>query len=109
MGGEARGSKPNNSELNYMDRVSGAQLAYAAVQVCIKYIDVLVSLRVAIQARFGISSKNRWSEMDGIFNYRKFYYALIELVDDNENVEWRDDLLKYYNMCVFIFEILQLF
>ena len=33
MGGDARGSKPNNSELNHMDQVGGAQLAYAAVQV----------------------------------------------------------------------------
>ena len=31
MGGNVRGSKPNNLELNHMDQVGGAQLAYTAI------------------------------------------------------------------------------
>ena len=33
MGGDACGTRRNNLELNFMDQVGGAQLAYAAVQV----------------------------------------------------------------------------
>ncbi|KAG6375000.1 hypothetical protein JVT61DRAFT_3775 [Boletus reticuloceps] len=84
MGGEARGSKPNNSELNHMEEVGGAHLAYAAVQ-----------------ARFGISSKTRWLEKDKIFDYRKYYYVLADLIDDCDDVEWRDSLFKHYNVLLF--------
>ena len=41
MGGEARGSKPNNSELNLMDQVGGAHLAYAAVLVSTLYFKLI--------------------------------------------------------------------
>ncbi|KAF8119243.1 hypothetical protein EV363DRAFT_1245514 [Boletus edulis] len=82
MGGDARGSKPNNSELVQMDCVEGAHLAYAAVQ-----------------ARFGISSKNRWTEQDGNFDYRNFYYGLIEMIDDYPDV--KATVSKHYNMLLF--------
>lgn len=99
MGGEARGSKPNNSELNLMDQVGGAHLAYAAVLVSTLYlIDTSPILVLLIQARFALSSKSRWAEKDGIFSYRTYYYGLMDLIDECEDVAWKDSLFKHYNM-----------
>jgi hypothetical protein len=53
-----------------------------------------------LQARFGISSQSRWSEKDGCFNYRKFYYIAMDLIDECEDVEWKGGLLKHFNMYV---------
>ena len=53
-----------------------------------------------LQARFGISSQFHWSEKDGYFNYHKFYYVAMDLIDKCEDVEWKERLLKHFNMCV---------
>ncbi|KAF8550588.1 hypothetical protein OG21DRAFT_1487667 [Imleria badia] len=83
-GDDVRGSKPSNSDLHHMDQVGGAQLAYAAVH-----------------ARFGISSKTRWSEKDGALNYRKYYYALMDIIEECEDIVWKEELLKHYNVVLF--------
>ena len=51
-----------------------------------------------LQARFGISSQLRWSEKDGRFNYRNFYYIITDLIDDCDDIKWKEELLKHYNM-----------
>jgi hypothetical protein len=57
---------------------------------CIAHIEVC-------QVRFGISSKNTWTEEDGDFNYRDFYRYIVELIEDlPEDV--REQLLKGWNM-----------
>ena len=56
-----------------------------------------------LQARFGISSQSHWSEKDGRFNYRKFYYVAMDLIDECEDVKWKEGLLKHFNMCVFFY------
>ena len=97
MGGDACGARRNNLELNFMDQVGGAQLAYAAVQVPSESRSQ-AWLILVLKAHFGISSKNRWSEQDGAFNYRKFYYGLMESVDDCTDIAWKDSLTKHYNV-----------
>ena len=56
-----------------------------------------------LQAHFGISLQSRWSEKDGCFNYRKFYYVTMDLIDECKDVEWKEGLLKHFNMCVFFY------
>ncbi|KAF8833642.1 hypothetical protein BDN67DRAFT_916545, partial [Paxillus ammoniavirescens] len=51
------------------------------------------------QVRFGISAKNKWSENDGPFNYRAFYFGVIAAIRDCKTV-WAEDLLKWWNQYV---------
>ena len=50
------------------------------------------------KAQFAISSQTCWGEKDGRFNYCKFYYMIIDLIDECENISWKDELLQHYNM-----------
>jgi hypothetical protein len=49
------------------------------------------------QVRFGISSKNLWTEEDGDFNYCDFYRYIIELIGELPDDD-REQLLKGWNM-----------
>lgn len=51
-----------------------------------------------LQAHFGISSQLCWSEKDGCFNYRKFYYIVMDIINESKDVKWKEELLKHYNM-----------
>ncbi|KIJ11126.1 hypothetical protein PAXINDRAFT_157414 [Paxillus involutus ATCC 200175] len=84
LGEDPRGTHTCNADLHDMDNVEAAHLAYSCVQ-----------------ARFGISAKNRWGETDGPFSYRLFYYTIMEEIEDCVDLEWKDDLLKHYNMLLF--------
>ncbi|KAF9228983.1 hypothetical protein BS17DRAFT_216485 [Gyrodon lividus] len=84
LGGGARSTRPCNAELQVMDKVEAAHIAYACVQ-----------------AHFGISSENKWVEKDGSFSYRLFYYTIVEDIEDCEDLVWKDDILKYYNKLLF--------
>ncbi|KAG1763509.1 hypothetical protein EV702DRAFT_1272533 [Suillus placidus] len=53
------------------------------------------------RVRFGISAKNAWSEIDGAFNYREFYNNIIDLIEDSPDPEWKEELLKAWNMKLF--------
>ncbi|KAG1795446.1 uncharacterized protein HD556DRAFT_1442302 [Suillus plorans] len=54
-----------------------------------------------LQVHFGISAKNTWSEIDGAFNYREFYNNIIELIEDSPDPDWKEDLLKAWNVKLF--------
>ena len=49
---------------------------------------------------FNISSRNRWSEKDGAFNYRNFYYAVLDIIEDCVDKKWTDSLLQFHNQYV---------
>ncbi|KAI9573410.1 hypothetical protein HD554DRAFT_2013309 [Boletus coccyginus] len=72
-----------NAVLHCMDKVEAVHIAYAAVL-----------------AHFGISSQSCWSEKDSHFNYCKFYYIVQDVVDRCEDIKWKEELLKHYNMYV---------
>ncbi|KAG2029384.1 hypothetical protein BDR03DRAFT_880931 [Suillus americanus] len=80
-GGETRATRTCNAALHDMTTVEAAHIAYGCLQV-----------------RFGISAKNAWSEIDGAFNYREFYNNIIELIEDSPDPEWKEDLLKAWNV-----------
>ncbi|KAG1846636.1 hypothetical protein F4604DRAFT_1936308 [Suillus subluteus] len=83
-GGETRATRTCNAALHDMTTVEAAHIAYGCLQV-----------------RFGISAKNAWSEIDGAFNYREFYNNIIELIEDSPDPEWKEDLLKAWNVKLF--------
>jgi hypothetical protein len=57
----------------------------------------LVAYVEVCQVRFGISSKNLWTEEDGDFNYRDFYRYIVELIGELPEDD-REQLLKGWNM-----------
>ncbi|KAG1896790.1 uncharacterized protein F5891DRAFT_983207 [Suillus fuscotomentosus] len=83
-GGETRATRTCNATLHDMTTVEAAHISYGCLQV-----------------RFGISAKNAWSEIDGAFNYREFYNNIIELIEDSPDPEWKEDLLKAWNVKIF--------
>ncbi|KAG2118202.1 uncharacterized protein F5147DRAFT_768334 [Suillus discolor] len=54
-----------------------------------------------VQARFAISNKNKWSEADGEFNNRAFYYNIIDFIRECEDRDWAEGLLKWWNRALF--------
>ncbi|KAG6369478.1 hypothetical protein JVT61DRAFT_14370 [Boletus reticuloceps] len=48
-------------------------------------------------ARFGISSKDQWNEMDGNVNYCDMYKAIIRFLQDAVDKKWKDGLLRWWN------------
>ncbi|KAJ7806652.1 hypothetical protein B0H14DRAFT_2875355, partial [Mycena olivaceomarginata] len=52
---------------------------------------------IAIQARFGVSSQDHWNQMDVDFNYRDFYWSVVDMLQGEEGQE----ILDRFNMKVF--------
>lgn len=44
-----------------------------------------------------ISSAEKWSDQDGLFNYPEYYYRIIRLIHETRDRAWADGLLAYYN------------
>ncbi|KIJ07142.1 hypothetical protein PAXINDRAFT_19656 [Paxillus involutus ATCC 200175] len=84
LGEESRGTRAGNAELHGMTKVEAAHIAYACVQ-----------------ARFGITSTNRWSEKDGSFSYRRFYYHILDDIESNDDHAWKDAILRHHNVVLF--------
>ena len=97
-GGESRAVRSCNAILHRMDKVEAAHIAYAAVLVGAMNNTLIIWLTFTTQARFGISSQSRWSEKDGCFNYHNFYYITQDVINECEDVQWKESLLKHYNM-----------
>ncbi|KAG1733553.1 hypothetical protein EDB19DRAFT_1911541 [Suillus lakei] len=83
-GGETRATRTCNAVLHDMTTVDAAHIAYGCLQV-----------------RFGISAKNAWSKINGSFNYRDFYNNIVELIEDSPDPEWKEELLKAWNVKLF--------
>lgn len=96
-GGETRATRTCNAALHDMTTVGAAHIAYGCLQVWLSWTYNDESL-TNIQVRFGISAKNSWSEIDGSFNYREFYYNIIELIEDSPDPDWKEELLKAWNV-----------
>ncbi|KAG2133239.1 uncharacterized protein EDB93DRAFT_1107619 [Suillus bovinus] len=73
-----------NASLHDMTTVEAEHIAYACVQ-----------------AHFAISNKNKWSEADGEFNNRAFYYNIINFICECEDRDWAEGLLKWWNRALF--------
>ncbi|KAG1824735.1 uncharacterized protein BJ212DRAFT_1261032 [Suillus subaureus] len=80
-GGETHTTRTCNAALHNMTTVEAAHIAYGCLQV-----------------HFSISTKNAWSEIDGAFNYQDFYNNVVKLIEDSPDLEWKEELLKAWNM-----------
>ncbi|KAG1720614.1 hypothetical protein EDB19DRAFT_1917834 [Suillus lakei] len=83
-GGEMHTTRTCNAVLHNMTTVDAAHIAYGCLQV-----------------RFGISAKNTWSKINGSFNYRDFYNNIVKLIKDLPDPEWKEELLKAWNVKLF--------
>lgn len=57
------------------------------------------------QAHFGISTQNKWLDIDGNFKYPEFYHNIIDSIRNCGDTDWVGQLKKWWNMYVFIFEL----
>ncbi|KAG1812447.1 uncharacterized protein BJ212DRAFT_1483080 [Suillus subaureus] len=54
-----------------------------------------------VQAHFGISAQNKWSDIDGNFKYPEFYHNIIDFIHDCGDTDWVGELKKWWNMVLF--------
>ncbi|OAX34738.1 hypothetical protein K503DRAFT_803343 [Rhizopogon vinicolor AM-OR11-026] len=47
------------------------------------------------------SARNKWTEVDGLFNYRTFYYSIIDFIRECEDEDWVEKLFKWWNRTLF--------
>ncbi|KAI6111121.1 hypothetical protein F5141DRAFT_1274468 [Pisolithus sp. B1] len=53
------------------------------------------------EARYAISSRTKWAETDGTFNYRTFYYNIVDMIRESPDKDWVERLKKWWNMSLF--------
>ncbi|KAG1816573.1 hypothetical protein EV424DRAFT_1348185 [Suillus variegatus] len=78
--GVSNGTRACNAKLHGMAGVEAEHIAYAAVQ-----------------ARFAISSLDKWKDRDALFYYTDFYTRIVNLIRGRIDREWVDSLLGHYN------------
>jgi hypothetical protein len=61
-----------------LNSVTPRSIAYITVQVLTTFCRFLLSADCHAKVRFAMSSLNTWNETDIDFNYRDFYYAIID-------------------------------
>ncbi|KAG2738402.1 hypothetical protein P692DRAFT_201687204, partial [Suillus brevipes Sb2] len=84
LGQDSRATRTCNAALHNMTTVEAEHIAYAC-----------------IQARFGISTQNKWSDIDRNFKYPEFYHNIINFIRDCGDTDWVGQLKKWWNMYVF--------
>ncbi|KAG1749520.1 hypothetical protein EDB19DRAFT_2036458 [Suillus lakei] len=82
--GVSSGTCACNAKLHGMKEVGAEHIAYAAVQ-----------------ARFAISSLEKWKDHDGLFYYTDFYTRIVNLIWVRKDKGWVDSLLGHYNKKLF--------
>ncbi|KAF8443775.1 hypothetical protein L210DRAFT_933242 [Boletus edulis BED1] len=80
----AKGARSGNAKIHKMKTIKPEHVTYTAMQ-----------------ARFMISSAEKWSNQDGLFNYTEYYYRIIRLLHETKNRAWVDSLIEYYNEKIF--------
>ncbi|KIK31526.1 hypothetical protein CY34DRAFT_103166, partial [Suillus luteus UH-Slu-Lm8-n1] len=69
-----------SAKLHNMQKVKAEHIAYAFVQ-----------------ARYGISSCDKWSKNDGKYSYRDAYYRTIKAIREAPDSNWAKSLLEWWN------------
>ncbi|KAG2135979.1 hypothetical protein DEU56DRAFT_755365 [Suillus clintonianus] len=82
--GISSGTRACNAKLHGMKEVGAEHIAYAAVQ-----------------ARFAISSLEKWKDHDGLFYYTDFYTRIVNLIRGRKDEGWVNSLLGHYNEKLF--------
>ncbi|KAG2111307.1 uncharacterized protein F5147DRAFT_772028 [Suillus discolor] len=84
--GEKTTVRSGNAKLHNMQKVEAEHIAYAFIQW---------------QARYGISSRDKWSESDGKYSYHDAYYHTIKAIREAPDPDWAKSLLEWWNNAVF--------
>jgi hypothetical protein len=50
-----------------------------------------------VQAHLALSDKASWDQQDVIFNYRNFYESIVAVFEDNPELPWVEETLKWWN------------
>lgn len=50
-----------------------------------------------IQARLVLSDKGSWNQCDGEFSYRHFYETIVSVFEDNPELPWVEETLKWWD------------
>ncbi|KAG1721734.1 hypothetical protein EDD22DRAFT_962429 [Suillus occidentalis] len=82
--GGSSGTRACNAKLHGMKEVGAEHITYAAVQ-----------------ARFAISSLEKWKDHDGLFYYTDFYTRIVNLIRGRKDEGWVNSLLGHYNEKLF--------
>ncbi|KAG1718019.1 uncharacterized protein EDB91DRAFT_1067055 [Suillus paluster] len=90
------GTRACNAKLHGMKEVRAEHIAYAAVQVSFSFADLTYSVCI-LQARFAISSLEKWKDHDGLFYYTDFYTRIVNLILGRKDKGWVNSLLGHYN------------
>ncbi|KAJ7764078.1 hypothetical protein B0H14DRAFT_2633642 [Mycena olivaceomarginata] len=88
--GCARG-RAGNASINGITALTDRDVGYVAIQGRLHFFSILV------EARFGVSSQDHWNQMDVDFNYRDFYWSVVDILQGEEGQE----ILDRFNMKVF--------
>ncbi|KAG6371286.1 hypothetical protein JVT61DRAFT_9755 [Boletus reticuloceps] len=73
----AKGARSGNAKIHKMKTIEPEHIAYTAMQ-----------------AHFMISSAEKWSDQDSLFNYTEYYYRIIRLLRETRNRAWADSLIE---------------
>ncbi|KAG1847058.1 hypothetical protein F4604DRAFT_1688178 [Suillus subluteus] len=84
LGQDSWATRTCNAALHDMTTVEAEHIAYTCVQ-----------------AHFGISAQNKWSDIDGNFKYLEFYHNIINFIHDCGDTDWIGELKKWWNMSLF--------
>lgn len=103
-GGETRATRTCNAALHNMTTVEAAHIAYGCLQVRLLQAYILTSHSILF--RFVLVSALRTlgpksmvlSTTGNSTTYREFYNTIIELIEDSPDPEWKEDLLKAWNV-----------
>ncbi|KAG1718725.1 uncharacterized protein EDB91DRAFT_1258319 [Suillus paluster] len=77
--GVSSGTRACNAKLHGMKEVGGEHIIYI------------------LQARFAISSLEKWKDHDGLFYYTNFYTRIVNLIRGRKDEGWVNSLLGHYN------------
>ncbi|KAG1811075.1 hypothetical protein EV424DRAFT_1349712 [Suillus variegatus] len=84
LGQDSRVTRTCNAMLHDVTTVEVEHIAYACVQ-----------------AHFGISAQNKWSDINGNFKYPEFYHNIIDFIRNCGDTDWVEELKKWWNMPLF--------
>ncbi|KAI5994684.1 hypothetical protein EDD15DRAFT_2366207 [Pisolithus albus] len=76
LGEVSQSTRPPNAILHQMTTIEAEHIAYGCLQT-------------------------KWTEMDGTFNYRTFYYNIVDIIRESPDKEWVEQLKKWWNMSLF--------
>ncbi|KAG6872227.1 hypothetical protein C0992_009749, partial [Termitomyces sp. T32_za158] len=80
LSGHRSATKPCIAHLHGLKEVTGRTIAYAAVQ-----------------ARFALSSVEKWTRKDGNFDLQRFFEMVVRLFESNPEQPWVIDTLRWWN------------